>query len=602
VIQQQLEEYAEANEKEEVEDENRLQQLEYFRKHPVNLNSAGKEDLEALIFLNSLQVFHFLEYRRILGELIDIYELQAVPGFDLRTINKILPFIKIESTEKLSGIVSRLNEGKHQLILRWSKTLEKSKGYDLTINDHFLGDASQVYLRYNFQTKYVQFGLTAEKDKGEQFFKGAQSKGFDFYSFHFFIKNRGKLRALALGDYVINLGQGLIHWQSMGNGKGMQLLHAKREAPVLQPYRSAGEFNFLRGTAIHYRVKGLDLLAFASYRKLSANVSDSSETYSAFNTSGLHRTKNEIQDRNKIGYISAGAAIQLYTRFVRLGIHTVYYGTSWELRKTNYPYNHFIPNAKDLQYLGFDYAGTYKNLHFFGELAADNRKQFAFTHGMIISVDAKVDLAIHYRKMDVGYQALFGNAFTENSIPGNEAGLFCGIVLKPVKGLALYGFSDFFTFPWLKYRVDAPSKGSDFFLALDYQPTRQSLFQVIFRIRQKTINEGEENFQYPQIQVKRSLRLHISREISKALEFRSRFETMSFARENHFPERGSMLYIEGIMKRKSIQLGLRLQWFDTESYNSRIYNYEADVLFSSSIAVLSEEGFRYYINSNFELF
>ena len=62
-----------------------------------------------------------------------------------------------------------------------------------------------------------------------------------------------------------------------------------------------------------------------------------------------------------------------------------------------------------------------------------------------------------------------------------------------------------------------------------------------------------------------------------------------------------MLYIEGVSRSRKVQYSLRLQWFDTESYNSRIYSYEADVLFSSSITQVSDKGFRYFINSKFDL-
>jgi hypothetical protein len=602
VIQQQIEEWAEANEKEEIDDDNRHQQLQYFKKHNINLNIADREDLEALFFLNSLQVFHLLEYRRILGQLIDIYELQAVPGFDLVTIQKILPYIKVESIEKLgSSVRNQLKLSNHQIIIRWSKTLERSKGFNRELNDHFLGDGNQVYLRYRHQSKYLQFGLTAEKDKGEQFFKGAQSKGFDFYSFHVLIKNRKKLRALALGDFVVNLGQGLVHWQAMGNGKGMQLLNAKREAPLLMSYRSVGEFNFLRGAAIQNKLGKLDMLAFVSIRKLTASVSDSSGTFSAFNTSGLHRTQKEMEDRNKIGLFSGGVAIQLPTRHGKLGLHTLYYRVSMNLEKSQQPYNHFIPSGKALYFLGLDYSKTYKNLHFFGELAFDKEKHMAYIHGMILSLDAKVDLALQFRKISKEFRPLFGNAFTENSNPGNEEGLFSGIVLKPIKGLIIQAFADIFSFPWLKYRVDAPSKGSEFLIALEYLPSRQSSFQLILRSKKKPLNVEVDNFQFPNLHIRQSLRFHWSREINKTLKIRSRFELTRFIIDNEVPETGSMLYIEGIKNHRRFDWGLRLQWFDTETYNSRIYSYEADVLYSSSITVMSDQGFRFYLNSKFEL-
>ena len=55
----------------------------------------------------------------------------------------------------------------------------------------------------------MQFGVVGDKDAGEQFFKGAQKYGFDFYSFHFFARKIGSMQALALGDFTVNMGKAL---------------------------------------------------------------------------------------------------------------------------------------------------------------------------------------------------------------------------------------------------------------------------------------------------------------------------------------------------------------------------------------------------------
>ncbi len=45
---------------------------------------------------------------------------------------------------------------------------------------------------------------------------------------------------------------------------------------------------------------------------------------------------------------------------------------------------------------------------------------------------------------------------------------------------------------------------------------------------------------------------------------------------------------------------IRLQYFETDDYNSRIYAYENDVLFSYSIPAFFDKGYRYYININYD--
>ena len=46
---------------------------------------------------------------------------------------------------------------------------------------------------------------------------------------------------------------------------------------------------------------------------------------------------------------------------------------------------------------------------------------------------------------------------------------------------------------------------------------------------------------------------------------------------------------------------IRLEYFETSGYNSRIYTYENDVLYSFSIPALYDKGYRYYINLNFDV-
>ena len=189
ITQQQLENLAETND-EEPKDDNFLQQLEYFRKHPINLNSATLEELQAIRFLNELQIASFFRYRSLLGNLIDIHELQAVPGWNLITISKILPFVTVgNALSTKENFRSRFHNGDNTILFRISSVLEKSKGYNTTLNTHYLGDRNHLMFRYRYQYKdLLYFGMTSDKDAGEQFFRGAQSKGFDFYSFHFFYK------------------------------------------------------------------------------------------------------------------------------------------------------------------------------------------------------------------------------------------------------------------------------------------------------------------------------------------------------------------------------------------------------------------------------
>ena len=64
-------------------------------------------------------------------------------------------------------------------------------------------------------------------------------------------------------------------------------------------------------------------------------------------------------------------------------------------------------------------------------------------------------------------------------------------------------------------------------------------------------------------------------------------------------EQGYLAFLEGKYGDR-FSASLRLQYFETGSYESRIYAYESDVLYASAFPAFYEKGLRYYMNFNYE--
>ena len=110
--QQQLENLADATEAEE-QDDTYLLQLGYLMKNPLNLNTATVNELQVLRFLTDLQIYNFLQYRSSLGKLVNVYELQAVPTWDLATIQRLLPYVSIGPAVSIKeNFASRFKKGR----------------------------------------------------------------------------------------------------------------------------------------------------------------------------------------------------------------------------------------------------------------------------------------------------------------------------------------------------------------------------------------------------------------------------------------------------------------------------------------------------------
>lgn len=610
-FEQQLENLTDA-EQAETEDDSFLQQLEYFRKNRLNLNEADENDLRGLRILSGLQIANFIAYRKLIGNFISIYELQAVPAWDPAIIKKLLPFISVGKAVSINeDFVNRFKGGEHVLLLRFSQVLEKSKGFDRsTSGTKYLGSPQKLFFRYRYQYKnLLQYGLVGDKDAGEQFFKGAQNKGFDFYSFHLFARKTGMIQSLAIGDFTVNMGQGLIQWQGLAFGKSVDVLGVKRQSPVLRPYNSAGEFNFHRGAGVTVQQGKLEATAFASIRKLSANFEadtvNHEEFISSFLNSGYHRTESEVEDRNKLRQLAFGGNIKFKTNNWHLGFNAIHFDFSSPVQKRDEPYNYFAINGSNWTNLSFDYSFTHRNLHFFGEAAADKNFNKAFLNGMLISVDPRVDLSFVHRNISKKYQSVNGNAFTENTYPTNENGLFAGISIRPNDAWRVDAYLDLFKFPWMKYLVDAPSSGKDFLAQLTYSPNKQLEIFTRFRNETKQTNlpENSTASNFLVTVPRQNWRTQLSFRINSSVFIRSRVELLWYDKKEENDEKGFLTFFDVGYKPllKTFSGNIRLQYFETDDYNSRIYAYENDVLYYFSVPVFFNKGYRYYLNISYDL-
>ena len=606
--QQQLESIAEVLEM-DPEDDVWLQQLHYYKNHPLSINKASAEELRSLKLLTDLQIHHLIQYRNKLGKLINIYELQAVPGWDPTIIQRILPFITLEESPDIKEtLLNRLKEGRNVLLLSTSRVLESQKGYRTGGGSSYLGSKDHIMFRYQYRYKnLLQFGITGDKDAGEQLFNGSQRTGFDFYTAHLFARQLGMIKALALGDFTVNMGQGLVQWQSLAFSKSAEVINIKRQSPILQPYSSAGEYFFNRGAGITLEKGKLEATMFASLRNMSGNrftdTVSQLEGVTSIQSSGYHRTLSEIQDRNHVGLTVFGGTLSIVWSNLKISVNGVHNQLSKPLQKRPFAYNLYALHGRKWSNYSVDYSSTHRNIHLYGEAAVNQDGNKAFLQGALISVHSKADVSILYRNIKPGYQSLFGRSFTEQSAVTNENGFYTGITIRPASKYRIDAYTDFYRFPWLRFRVDAPSTGRDYLLQLTYQPHKRLEFYLKYRNEQKNLNEiAPDSVVYtPRPILKHNCRMHIDYAISPIIQLKARAEIVKVGAKDD-KEEGFSVFGEGVYKGGAkFSCNLRLHYFKTDGYNSRIYNYESDLLYHYYIPAFFDQGIRYYIRLNYDV-
>jgi len=602
------------NSDEELDYTDLISELDFLKTNPLNINTANKEDLKQLYFLNDIQIHNLIEYIQKNGQLVSIYELQYVDGFDIKTINKIRAYIDISETLKPHVTLPKMIKyGKNNLMIRYQQILEEQKGFtanddtSASPNSRYLGSPEKIYARYQFKySNKLSFGITAEKDAGEEFFNGTQKNGFDFYSAHLFFKDFGKIKALAIGDYQVQFGQGLTLWSGLSfSGKSYDIMNIKKNAQGIKKYSSTDENNFLRGIGTTVGIKNFDLSVFYSNKKIDASkiVSDTLDQedfyISSIQETGLHGKQSEVDSKDALGETIYGAHLKYNNNRLTLGATAFNLKYDTPLNKNLSLYNQFDFNAQENTSIGLNYSYFLKNTNIFGEVSRSENGGTAFLNGALLNLNSRVSFSILHRRYEKDFQPLLSSALGENSKNANEQGLFLGILLDISSKWSLSAYSDNIMFPWMRYRVNAPSDGNDYLLQVNYNPS--SATEMYFRFKQKNKylnNTDEENIiDYIEQTVKQNFRYHIYYRVSNSFKLKNQIEYISYKVGNNKTRHGYLIFQDVSYKSDKIPVSLSARYalFDTDTYDERIYAYESDVLYAFSIPAYYYKGSRIYL-------
>ncbi|MBI2259555.1 MAG: hypothetical protein HYU67_11765 [Flavobacteriia bacterium] len=614
IIQQRVELISEQLESEDLDLTDVLQALNYFFDNPINLNNTTAEELKQLELLSDIQITDLLLHIKLHGKLISQYELQALKYWDLNTILTVLPFIKVDDRFEQVQLNFKevLKYGKFESLFRFQRVLESKNGYENVpdsikenSNSYYWGDPNRYYSRLRFSYRNnLSFGITAEKDPGEEFFKGTQSKGFDFYSFHFYYKGGKYLKSVSIGDYQLQIGQGLNLWSGYAFGKTADVTNIKKNAIGFKPYTSVDENRFLRGAAVELGYKKMSLILFASNKKVSGTTIQDSlvedlEFVSSVDLSGFHRTNSEVKDKDIFTEQIAGLNLKYLGDQFNMGVATIYQGYNLNFQKNEQAYNQFDFRGKGFMSTSVDYSYIWKNVNFFGELShASFSNGLAFLQGIIVALDHKSSLSLLYRNYAKNYQTFYNNGLAESGNTQNEKGMYLGFSHRPKSAWAFNTYLDVFRFPWLKYLVDAPTQGYEYLGQLTYKPNK--VLEIYGRFRQQLRQKNSRNeFDVTPIEdvIQRNYRINFSYTVLEGVQLKTRLEYVTINRPSNTAEQGMIFTQDLLLKLKSspFDIALRYALFDTDSYDSRVYTFETNALYVFSVPAYYYKGSRAYV-------
>lgn len=578
--------------------------LEEMAQHPVNLNTATREELERMPFLTASQVEDILFYIYRYGQLKSMSELTLISsiGWYQRQLMSCFFYVADDGSKPdFPSLKNIAQYGKHEVMGMLKVPFYERKG-DASGTGGYLGYPYKHGLRYQFRYgNSVKLVFVASQDAGEPFFGGRNTMGYDFYSFYLQVKNLGRWKNITLGRYRLNAGLGLILNNDFGFGKLSALTSLGRSSScIIRGHSSRSSANYLQGAAATYTLlKGLELTGFLSYRQIDATLSADGGGIKTILKTGLHRTVNEIAKQKVASNTLVGGNISYRHQGWHIG-GTAFY-TSFSLPLTpnkSQLYKRFAPEGNAFWNASISYGYISHRLTLSGETATGDCGSIATLNAASYLCSDHFTLMALHRFYSARYYSLFSNSFSEGSDVQDENGVYLGFTWIPALHWSITAYSDFAYFAWPKYQTRESTQSWDNLVNILFQPSRVLTVGGRFRYKDKAGTTTGRLRLYATISQKRwSAKTSFDYTMSQA--------ESTMKNEGDELSKGYMVseHIGWEWKWKQLKGTLRgcLGYFHTSDFASRIYAYEPGLLYQMSFGSYYGEGIRYALVARSEI-
>ena len=590
-----LEEQAESSESSEL-----MEQLRQLREHPLNLNTATLQDILQLPDMTNRIGKAILTRRRATGAFKKVDALLQIDGIDADIFERIKPYITIRSTN-----IQRRKQFRISVRNRLNDFVDTPEGFQ---NGTYHDSPKKVYNRVLIQLQpKIKTGLLTEKDSGE-------NNLTDLRLFFTDLRVMKNLRFI-VGDYQFEAGQGLVLWSPYGFSKGSDTIFpTKKHARNIQGYTSTNENAFFRGAAMSLKGRRATITTFFSKAKLDATPISNSGI-SGLSTTGYHRNETEFLKKDRLTETAAGGRIELHW-MPNLRLGTTFYQSNFDknIEPPDLTRKHFAFRGKKNIVYGTDLLMSFNKVEIFSEAARSKNGGTALLLGSMLDYKT-LKLALLYRNYGKNFQNYHGYGFAErNGTTQNEKGYYLGLYYKPLEKITVHAYYDIFSQPWRTFSQPFPTNGNDFLTQIKYSLKRNVKFT--FRLRRKmkqeiqnTLNPFGRHIQEFASSEQNQFRLQFDYLTNKKISFRNRVEYNMVSLNNFDPSRtsssenGFLIYQEIRTKfGDTFRLSARWTMFDTDSFRSRVFQYENDLPGVLTNRAFFGRGSRWYVLLNYQPF
>ena len=572
-----------------------LEQLHELTENPVRINSADESELSRLFFLSVFQIKSIADHVKSTGSILSVYEIASIPGFNRHTAEIMTPFITLEKNLNRPDELTRL---RNRLITNLIfKPGESDSSYP--------GSALKILTKYKAESGPFSAGLTIEKDAGEKLFSVSPPLP-DFLSGYVAFSGNGFVRKLIAGDFSARFGQGLSVNTGIHTGIPLTSTGYNLSRNEIKPYTSTDENNFFRGAATELVTGKMKLIVLFSYNNIDATINtfdDSSAFFiENFYRAGLHNAASLMTKKDAVAEMFYGADLNINLRSFTFGIN-------WSETRLSVPVRAVSVDPEDLyefqgrsnSILSAYYTGSPGKSLLFGEISTDLSGNSALVQGFAFRPSDRLSINCLLRRYSPGYNSLHGRGPGNNSLTGNEEGILCNFTFEAASHLFISAGYDFCRYPWLKYRTSFPSLAKKYEIKLRYLPARiinlevscNRKYSIVDKQTERGIAAGKET---DATTIKTVTRFTLNDKLSLNTRIDYKWIRQSGSR--------GMIMAQDLAYRFAripVTLWTRYCIYNTDDWDSRIYLYENDLLYSFSIPAFSGNGTRSYIMAKWDI-
>jgi hypothetical protein len=556
---------------------------------PVRINYADESELSRLFFLTDFQVKALAEYIHSTGKIISLYEIASVPGFDRDLARMISHLISLDTGNTVISEPVRL---RNNLLSSFSARFPAS-----VVSSP--GPPWKSLTRYKFMAGRISGGLTAEKDAGEKLLSGKPPLP-DFLSASISWTGQGFIRKVIAGDLGARFGMGTSINTGLRTGLSLTQPGYLSGGDEIKPYTSTDENIFFRGVAAQFQIRKTGFSFLYSINRIDATldtVENGSDLFiETFLRSGLHNNASLLEKKDAV-------TEYCYVINVSTNFKTFRTGIVWTGSRFSLPVINTDPEPEDI----YDFEGTgnitatayYKailgKMLFYGEVSSNLNRKLVVVQGVSLRPSDRLSMNLLYRDYDAGFTSFHGKGLFSSSAGDNVKGVFGNFTFEAARHLFISAGCDLRFYPWLKYRCSAPSAAVSREVRIKYLPFENITTEAVYSYRFSMINIQETDGIKKQEDI-------ISRTVKGTMKY-SPADNLTFGVRMDYKiadpgsDRGMLLLQDLNYKFRKVPVSVWLRYciFKTDSWDSRLYTYENDLLYSFSIPALSGEGSRSYI-------